>query len=285
MRRLHLLLGALFLSLSVCFTLSTAASRDASKAAARPARVHAIVCANWEMLLGGTVNGRWRKPADIAPFLRGGEKYQLYTLMQRLGSAVGTKPHMVNEEGYCCAQVLKLTPVPEQQEIVVGIDGTWNGLPRVPRVESNDQAVYRHAVTAFLKAKGLRVPEPHITQVLRVDLEGNGTDEVLISASASEPSEMFYSPKKGNYSVVLLRRLMKGKVSTLVLAEDYFTRNPKPNDPPLAVVFNVAAILDLTGDGRMEILVGAQVYEGESLTAYQITHGMARKLFEEGIGA
>ncbi len=284
MGRLHLLSGALFLSLFVCSALSMAARRDAPKAAAHRDRVHPVVCATWGIVLGGMVDGRWREPDDIAPHLRGGERYELYTLTQRLGSAVGTKPRLVEGEGYGYAQVLEVTPLPERPGIVLGIGGAWNALPRVPRVERNDRPIYKQAVAVFLRAKGLDIPHPRITQVLRVDLDGDGSDEVLISANSGGPAEEFVWPSEGSYSLVLLRKVVNRKVVTIELAENHLTRVEK-DEPTSFAIFSIAALLDLDGDGRMEVLVHGQLYEGDSLTAYRTTRGRAQKLFEEGIGA
>jgi hypothetical protein len=237
------------------------------------------------VLLAGTVDGRWRDPDRVAAYLRGGERYRLYSLTRFLGMATGTKPRLVKGEGYGYAQVLSLAPVPKSAGVVIGVGGTWNALPRVPTIERNDQAVYREVVSAFLKAKGVAVHAPRITQVLRVDLGGDGTDEVLISASSGGPSEMFNAPKKGTYSLVLVRKLVNGRVRTFEVAGTYLTKDLGPDEPPLIEILRVDAVLDLTGDGRMEVLVGAEGYEWSSIRAYRVTDSGTKLMFHEGVGA
>jgi hypothetical protein len=50
-------------------------------------------------------------------------------------------------------------------------------------IADTTQPVYVKAVRDFLNARGVADPKVQITRVLRVDLEGNGEEEVLISAT------------------------------------------------------------------------------------------------------
>jgi hypothetical protein len=80
------------------------------------------------------------------------------------------------------------------------------------------------AVGDFLKARGIADPKVQITRILRVDLEGDGEEEVLISATnyfckdksdhsaAPFPEAPIESPRRGSYSIVILRHVLAGKV-------------------------------------------------------------------------
>ena len=59
----------------------------------------------------------------------------------------------------------------------------WNALPRKPAIADATQSVYVEAVCDFLKNRGIADPKVRITRILRVDLEGDGEEEVLISAT------------------------------------------------------------------------------------------------------
>ena len=147
---------------------------------------------------------------------------------------------------------------------MIAIAAPWNALPREPKVIDPTQKVYLDAVRDFLKTKGIEQPKVKIDNILRVDLDGDGEDEVLISATnyfSKDDSVPMRSPA-GSYSMVLLRRVVSGKIETqLVKGEFYPKAYPKAAqeegrlDAPNA--YKVIAILDLDGDGKMEIVVGS----------------------------
>ena len=66
---------------------------------------------------------------------------------------------------------------------VIGLAAPWNALPRKPVIADATQSVYVEAVRDFLKARGIADPKVRITRILRVDLDGDGEEEVLISAT------------------------------------------------------------------------------------------------------
>jgi hypothetical protein len=160
--------------------LAVATGLGAAGAAKQHKKVaHPVVWPEWKLLLGGTVNGKWRESYEIGPVLEGGERYRLYDLTRCLGSATGTKPKRNEDFGY---QEMELSPLPKSLEGLIAVGGEWNGLPRVPRALPLDGPVYREAVAALLKTKGIAKPDVTIRQLLRVDLEGDGPEEVLITA-------------------------------------------------------------------------------------------------------
>lgn len=66
---------------------------------------------------------------------------------------------------------------------VIALGGEWNASPRRARLTSTDQPVYIKAVAEFLEARGLKEPKVNITQIIRVDLDGGGKEDVLISGT------------------------------------------------------------------------------------------------------
>ena len=56
-------------------------------------------------------------------------------------------------------------------------------MPRKPLIADATQSVYVEAVRDFLKARGVADPKVQITRILRVDLDGDSEEEVLISAT------------------------------------------------------------------------------------------------------
>jgi hypothetical protein len=125
-------------------------------------------------------------------------------------------------------------------------------------------------------------------KVLRVDLDGDGTEEVLITATRAkrwESGSITHDSNPGDYSVVLLRRLVRGKVQTLVVEGEYHPRGrvPETDGPPNE--YAVKALLDLNGDGRLEIILEGGYYEGSWGTVYSYRAGKVESLFGCGCGA
>ena len=122
-----------------------------------------------------------------------------------------------------------------------------------------------------------------ITQILRLDLEGDGEDELLISGTnyfshAGIPS----SPSAGSYSFVLLRRVVAGKVRPQWVAGEFYTKTKTFNAP---AQYAIAAVLDLDGDGTMEVIVHGDYCEGGWITAFRCTPAKVEEMLEVGCGA
>ena len=91
-------------------------------------------------------------------------------------------------------------------------------------------------------------------QILQVDLEGDGINEVLIVAE--DVSEGLIA-QDGDYSIAFVRRTVSGDVQTDILGESVIVTA----DNPLVNSYSVGAVADLNGDARMEIVLTAAYYE------------------------
>ena len=162
---------------------------------------------------------------------------------------------------------------------VIGLDAPWNALPRKPMIADTTQPVYVETVRDFLRARGITDPKVRITRILRVDLEGDGEEEVLISATnyltndkldylpaAPFPDAPIHVPQCGSYSIIILRRLVDGIVETNLVAGEVYA---KPAESVAPNIYNLAAVLDLNGDGKLEVIVHSFYYEGGQTTIYR----------------
>jgi len=199
------------------------------------ADLHPIVEVQSGYLFGATSDGKWIKAVETAKALPNENTYRIYGLTEALGEAKASK---ATQEGAPCEETLAVSLSPKPGKGVIALAAPWNALPRKPRVLDTAQPVYIDAVRDFLKAKGIDEPKVKTESILRVDLDGDGEDEVLISATNySSKDRLDYAPagaphaevpmrsSAGSYSMVLLRRVVAGKVEhSWSMAS--FTRKP-----------------------------------------------------------
>ena len=253
------------------------------------ADLHPIVEVQSLYLFGATKDGKWVKADEAAKTLSDETTYQIYGLTESLGEAKGGKAK--GGDGPCEGTFfVGLSDKPEKGAIALA--APWNALPRKPRPLDTTQAVYIDAVRDFLKTKEITEPKAKIDSIFRVDLDGDGEDEVLISATnyfSNDNSVPMRSPA-ASYSMVLLRRVVAGKVETqLIVGEFYPKAYPKAAQEEgrfdASNAYKVIATLDLDGDGKMEIVVGSNYYEGEAITIYRCDPKKIEALLSVACGA
>ena len=87
--------------------------------------------------------------------------------------------------------------------------------------------------------------------------------------------------------MVLLRRVVAGKVETQLVEGEFhpkaYVRKEDSFDAPNA--YKVIAVLDLDGDGKMEVVVASRYYEGEATTIYHCDPKKCEALLSVGCGA
>lgn len=251
--------------------------------------VHPIVAVKTGYLLGATVGGRWVNATKVAHGISPRERYRLYRLTRAMGTSAGTRPR---SEGAPCEDTLfvqfhgKNGRSLAGAEVAVGC--SWPALRRTPRRESTDQFIYRNVIRDILRQHGIRNPTVHINEALRVDLDGNGAKEVLISAThyASDASGSGqipgHSTKAGDYSIIVLRKIVRGRVQDILLDGEFYIKSSPFAAPN---TYRVIGVLDLKGDGKMEIITHASYYEGDSVEVWQVTGNRVRSVLGAGCGA
>jgi hypothetical protein len=240
-------------------------------AAVPAAELHPIVEVQSGYLFGATADGKWMKAEEAAKALNDEATYRIYGLTQSFGEAHGAKPKANKED--VCSDLLVVSLSPEPEKGVIALAAPWNALPRKPQVTDPTQKVYVDAVRDFLKTKGIDQPKVKIESILRVDLDGDGEEEALISATnyfQKKESVPMRSPA-GSYSMVLLRRVVAGKVETQLLEGEFHPQAYVPRDYSFDApnAYKVIAVVDLDGDGKMEIVVRSDYYEGGATTIYR----------------
>jgi hypothetical protein len=239
-------------------------------------------------LLGGSEDGKWLKMAELAPRMSGGDKYRIYGLNGEWKSMTGDKP---SSQGPPCEDTMFVEIPKEIRDSMpagsqfIGVAGKWNPMPRPVVLESTRSPIYRNAVIEQLRKKGIRRPRVNIIKIVRVDLDGDGVTEVIVNATNVnrwESGSITPNAKAGDYSFVMLRKVVNGKVITIMLDQEYHTKYTQfsaPNE------YSLSAVLDLNGDGVMEIVVAGAYYEGNWKTVYSMQGIKAVDVLGCGCGA
>ncbi|HEY6070490.1 MAG TPA: FG-GAP repeat protein [Chthoniobacterales bacterium] len=256
-------------------------------ASAKAGDLHPIVQVETGYLFGAVADGKWIKADQASKSLTGQMTYRMYGLTQSIGEAKGTKPKPSEEEVCSDMFVVSLSPKPKNGAIAIA--APWNALPRKVQSLDKTQKAYVDAVRDFLRTKGIEQPKVKIDNIVRVDLNGDGEEEVLISATNYFSKEKDVVPMRspaGSYSMVLLRRVVAGKVETQLVEGEFhpkaYVRKDDSFDAPN--VYTLVAALDLDGDGKMEIVINSSYYEGGSTTIYRCRPNKVEKLLAVACG-
>ncbi|MDT8305312.1 MAG: SH3 domain-containing protein [Anaerolineae bacterium] len=228
-------------------------------------------------LLGGTYNGAWVDATTYATYLQDTERpYTVYTLSGLQGTVTGNPP--VTTGGVCTQPVVPFQPA-GSRDGAVALVAKWDAAPRVAQRIPEDTAEYVDVVTTLLQEHGIANPEVHIDHIRRIDLEGDGVDEVLISVSHLVAGTSAPPVAAGDYALLLLRKVVDGAVVTIPLALDVYVA---ANDLAYPYRYDVLGLLDLNGDGSLEIIVKAERYEGYEVTVYEMTAAGPQQVLQAG---
>jgi hypothetical protein len=269
---------------STTTTVAPTTTSSTTSTTVPPASGVAVVVAP-EGILGWWDGAAWvRSDSGAAPPVRGGETYALVQLGAD-GTAVGSAPGPgcgIGEPGPPIVDLGVDDPPDRLAPVPIGLLGVAVPQPR-PVTELGDRAEYVQIAQELVAARGLS-PDGATVDVQRADLGGNGTDEVLLRVERISDAQTLFATE-GDFSIVVLRQVLDGQVHTTVLHESI----AGPSDDvatPFVEVGRVAAIADLNGDGRMEVVLQRRYYEGSSTEVWESDpNGGVHRLLDVGCGA
>jgi hypothetical protein len=245
------------------------------------ADLHPIVEMDTGYLFGGSADGKWIKAEKAAKSMKGRTAFRVFGLTQEVGKATAGKPKSADAE--VCSDMLTVSLLPKSKEGVIALSAPWNALPRKPQIADPTQQIYVDAVREFLKSRRMSEPKVKITRILRVDLDGDGEEEVLINATnyfTKDGDVPMDTAAPGSYSVVLLRRVVAGKVQTELVAGELYVKDGSS----ASNIFEIPGVLDLNGDGKLEVIVHSHYYEGAETTIYDCSGGKCKAVLSVGCG-
>ncbi len=248
---------------------------------AMAADLHPIVEMDTGYLFGGSADGKWIKAEKVAKTMKGRTAFRVFGLTQELGKATGGKPKSAKEEA--CADMLTVSLPSTPKDGVIALSAPWNALPRKPQIADPTQQIHVDAVREFLESRRMSEPKVKITRILRVDLDGDGEEEVLINATnyfTEDGDVPLDTAAPGSYSIVLLRHMVAGKVETELIAGEFYVKD----ESSASHLYEIPGVLDLNGDGKLEVIVHSHYYEGAETTIYDCSGGKCKAALSVGCG-
>jgi hypothetical protein len=232
------------------------------------------------VLLGASSSEKgWMKVESAGSQVAAAE-YKVYSLSKFHAKVEGGAYH---EEEHPCSGNIDLSTGLGREEEMIGIAGAWDAMPRRSEILSSDTEVYKKEVAEILRGRGLESAPVNIEKIIRIDLEGDGQDEVVIAASISNADESLVNAPSDYYSFVALRKIVGEEVETSIL-EGFFGAG-KAFGGSLPMKYGITAVLDVNGDGKQEIVVKWRYYEGSGQSVFEVDDGAVSKAMAGGCGA
>lgn len=259
-------------------------NRASSKELFRPAI--AVTPEGLTCVLGGGLDGKLVDSKSITPLMTHKQEYSLTTLkgVTDVAVSIGRPQESVNGEGDCEGMFQQeLTLGPKQLgDYLVAVLGDRKEVSSFSpsKIEQlpNTGEEFLKIVDEYLRETGLEDPKVVIKQVLRSDLDGDGETELLINAINTERELM----RKGEYSVVLLHKKIDGETQTFEIASEITMED---SDELSALWENtIAGLLDLDGDGEMEIVLYGAFYLGDGWQVIHLQDGQVAETLTCGCG-
>jgi hypothetical protein len=220
--------------------------------------VYPVVDAETGFVLGGWADG-WLDPAETVVLLDR-LPYRLYANGQPAG-AVDGQP-LPAAGGPCPQPMVRFDGAFPPGSIALLAAATWAPDAR-PVTEVAATTGLQGQVMRLLQTQGIAEPEVRLVQVLRADLEGDGLDELFVTALRLGDGSGEREVNAGDYALVALQPADGTPLVPLVL-DVYLEAGAET----IVTVPGVGGILDVNGDGRMEVVVRALRNGGMAATVF-----------------
>lgn len=215
------------------------------------------------LLLGGVSRDAWLAPEVSMMRFAGEATYSLHTLQQGYKYFFWGK---TPDPSPTCNSFTIGTDINVDETGMVAVLDGWDVTKRTATELSAESEFYRQVVIDWLAAMGVASPQPENLQIFRVDIEGDGTDEVFISATHLDDSQ--HTTKAGDYSIILMRKVVGNNVVTKFVTGDQY--NSQQMEMTFPRTFSLANFMDLNQDGVLEVVVDIRGWEKFGAIVVQI---------------
>ena len=216
------------------------------------------------LLIGGIKKDwGWLSAQDASAYISNEMGYDFYNpkgILQVPGSALEFSP--------TCRSYFMRSSV-ASPESMVGVASGWISEQPVSTELSADDPSYLQAVREWFQSQGNSPTDIHITRILQVDLEGDSINEVLLSVSYFKDASG-HMTESGDYSVVLMRKVIGDQVLTIPLVKDYYISSVPGGELSYPNTYALLDALDLNQDGTLEVIVAVSRWEGLGAIIYRV---------------
>ena len=217
--------------------------------------------------LGGYSEGAWLIPEESSSYFNILNTLDYYSLDGVQGSKTVTDFEKdIGPVSHCNHELFWVSVDSELPPSAVGLSG-FEPPPSSGAIESlsPENETYRQFVREYLIEQGVPTPNVQIERILRVDLENDGVDEVLIEASHFA-DDTGHSISHGSYSLILLRKVSGNNASTQLVVGDIYNEE----GDTLPYEYFLQALIDVNSDGKTEVFVGIKRWEGDGTILYEM---------------
>jgi len=249
---------------------------------------HPVLLQN-HFVFGANNKNAWLGEEETAHIITGSEVFKSYSLVKYLGTSTNAKVEVL-EDGIAVQVDSDYSPIIPNYEDQsfdsyylqeVAIAGEWDALPRTPHVQVGGIETYESLIREMISQQGLSKEKVSIEKVIRVDLEGDGAEEALITATDWDVRKAVEQGEEGTYSVVILRKLVNGYVKNIVMKEQYTKDLANENK----YIYYTPMVLDIDGDGVMEIFVEGRCKAWSLIEVYKVKDDNIEKVYAYEYGA
>lgn len=221
-------------------------------------------------LLGGSQDGKWIEAGLAAEsIMDGGIDLFVFGFNGKEKTPIYSAKRAPIED--VCSDFYRMDmDIKDRLGLGLGVNATWNAIPRIPKRMKTPTAAYKTAITNLLRKEGVKRPIVKTTQIFLIDLDGDGADEALITATNIN-SQFGVGWKAGEYSFVMLRKMTKDGVKDYMVDGNIFKTGQDNGGAPNR--YEISSIADLNGDGKMEVVIYSEYYEGAGAGAFEMRGG------------
>ena len=237
----------------------------------------------YEGVLGTWDGTRWVQWTPGAP--TSGGDFTLVHLDEPLATVAGTSASVPCSPDATPGIDLGLDlPAAARATAPIGVAGVADPRPRPVEVLDPGDSTYAVAVDEAIAGRRITGETPAVRQVVRGDIDGDGVPEELIAAERTVPGGVAAAgvTLENDIAGLFVRRHVGD--TTLTTAVDWMS--PLVGKSPYPEAYRVAALADLNGDGRMEVVVDLFWYESISTAVYEVRpDGTFTRVLEASCGA